>query len=158
MYKYIALCPLLLFFGCMDSSRPTDLPPLFPCTVSVTQGGGPLAGALVELQSPDSPTYRPSSTTDESGNATMMTYGYPGAPAGKYKIIVRKSVEDDIVYGEDERGEQTIVSSNHYNVVEDIYNDASRSPHEVEVPANAKGTRITIDVGTAIRVKIQSSF
>ena len=156
-YTFILLLPLLFLSGCSESSRPSDLPPLFPCTVSVTQGGGPLAGAYVELVSPDSPKYRPSAATDESGNAAIMTYGYPGAPVGKYKIIVRKSIEDDIVMGKDEYGEDAVVSSNRYSVVADIHGDASRSPHEVEVTASSKGVQTTIDVGDAIRVRVPGS-
>ena len=156
-YFCFALCSLLLFSGCSESSRPSDLPPLFPCTVSVTQGGGPLVGAYVELVSPDSPTYRPSASTDENGNAAIMTYGFSGAPVGKYKIIVRKSIEDDIVMGKDEYGVDAVVSSNRYNVVADIHGDASRSPHEVEVTASSKGVQATIDVGDAIRVRVRGS-
>ena len=146
------LFPLLVCCGCSDSPRPTDLPPLFPCTISVTQGGAPLADAYVELVSPDVPKYRPSATTDASGNAAILTYGYPGAPAGKYKILVRKNVEDDIVYGKDAYGEQFVVSSNIYKLVEDNYADVEKTPHEIEI--TSKKSRVTVDVGTAIRNKI----
>ena len=151
---YLLAFSLLLFPGCSDTSRPSDLPPLFPCTVSVTQGGVPLAGVFVELVSLDSQKYRASASTDEGGRATMTTYGYPGAPAGKYKIIVRKSIEDDIVMGKDVYGADAIVSSNRYNVVEPLYGQTDQTPHEVEVVSSSKGTEVTIDVGVAIRVRV----
>ena len=59
--------------------------------------------------------------------------------------------------GKDEYGEDTVVSSNRYNVVEDIYGDAAQSPHEIEVTASARGVRTTIDVGDAIRVRVAGS-
>ena len=156
-YLYLALLFLPLFPGCADTSRPSDLPPLFPTTISVTQGGVPLAGAHVELIPQDSPDhpYRPMVITDENGNAMMRTYGFPGAPAGKYKIIVRKNIVDDIVYGTDRHGERTIISSSRYNLVEARYGNVAETPHEVEVAASSRGTQVTIDVGAAIRVKVE---
>jgi hypothetical protein len=156
-YRYLLVFSLLLFSGCGDSSRPKDLPALFPCTVLVTQGGAPLDGAYVELVSQESSTYSPSSTTDTSGNAVVSTYGYPGAPQGKYKIIVRKSIDDDIVYGTNEYGEKAVVSSNRYNVVQDLYGDVKQTPHEIEVTTDKKGSQVTIDVGEAIRVRHRGS-
>ena len=156
-YRYLIVLSLLLFSGCGDSSRPKDLPPLFPCVVSVTQGGKSLEGAYVELVSPDVQTYRPSATTGVDGDAVISTYGYPGAPEGKYKIIARKSIEDDIVHGTDEYGEKAVVSSNRYNVIQDTYGDVKKTPHEIEVTKDKKGVKVTVDVGDAIRVKHKGS-
>ena len=153
--RYLALLPLLLFCACSKSSRPADLPPLFPCTVSVTQGGSPLEGAYVELLSQDAQKYRPSAAADASGKATLLTYGFPGAPAGKYKVLVRKTIEDDIVYSTDEYGTQSIASSNRYELVDDLYHDATKTPHEIDVAS--KKIEITIDVGSAVRKKLAGS-
>jgi len=153
--RYLALLPLLLFCACSKSSRPADLPPLFPCAVSVTQGGAPLEGAYVELISPDAQKYRPSATTNENGKASLLTYGHSGAPAGKYKILVKKTIEDDIVYSTDEYGTQSIASSNRYELVDDLYHDATKTPHEIEV--TSKTIEVTIDVGTAVRKKQAAS-
>jgi len=131
------------------------LPPLYPCTVSVTQDGAPLEGAYVELVSQDAQKYRPSAAADASGKATLLTYGFPGAPAGKYKITVRKTIEDDIVYRIDEYGEQSVASSNRYELVDDRYHDAKQTPHEIEI--TSKKVDITIDVGAAVRKKMAQS-
>ena len=160
-YRYLLLLPLLLlslilFSGCSDSGRPTDLPPLFSCTVAVTQGGAALEGAYVELVSPEAQKYRPSATTDASGNAVMKTYGFPGAPAGKYKILVSKMIEDDIVYGTDEYGGRAVVSSNKYQMVNSDYSKADTTPHEVEVAAKGK-TQTTIDTGEPVRVRMRGN-
>ena len=58
-YTYILLLPLLFLFGCTDSDRPSDMPKLYPCTVSVTQGGRPLEGAIVTFHSDVEQKYRP---------------------------------------------------------------------------------------------------
>jgi len=154
--RYLLLLLLSLSIGCSVDSRPADLPPLFPCTVSVTQGGAPLDDANVELvsTSPDTQKYRPSATTDANGIAVIMTYGFPGAPAGTYKILVRKMIEDDIVYGTDEYGEQRVASSSRYQVVGDRYFNAEATPHEIEVTPRGR-TQITIDVGEPVRVRVR---
>lgn len=114
-----------------------------------------MADALVEMVPADAMPYSPSSTTDTSGNAVMMTYGFPGAPVGKYKIVVRKTVEDDLVYGTDEYGEKAVVSSTRYTLIEAQYSDKNKTPHEIEVTADSKGTKVTVDVGGAVRNKIE---
>jgi hypothetical protein len=147
----------LLFSGCRgNDGRPADLPNLFPATVTVTQGTEALAGAHVELVPQDSPDhpYRAMATTDANGKATMMTYGFPGAPAGHCKIIVRKGVVENIVYGTDAVGRQIVLSSESYIVVQNRYSDEKETPHEIEVTASRKGNHITIDVGEAIRTRV----
>ena len=86
----------------------------------------------------------------------MLTYGYPGAPAGKYKILVSKTIEDDFVYGLNEYGEQAVVSSNKYQMVDSDYSKADTTPHEVEVATKGK-TQTTIDVGAPIRVRMRGN-
>ena len=114
-----------------------------------------MQGAYVELVSPNGQKYRPSAPADVNGNAVMMTYGHAGAPAEKYKILVSKVIEDDIVYGPDDYGGQTqVVSFNRYKLVADLYADAEKTPHEIEV--TKKKTQTTIDVGEAVRVKMSN--
>jgi hypothetical protein len=161
MNKYLCftvfLLSLLLVSGCRgNDGRPADLPKLFPATVTVTQGGEALAGAHVELVPQDSPDhpYRASATTDANGKATMMTYGFLGAPAGNFKIIVRKGIVENIVYGTDAVGRQIVLSSESYIVVQNRYSDEKETPHEIEVPASRKGKHGTIDVGEAVRTRV----
>jgi len=154
-YRDMLMLSLLLLCGCSESSQPTDMPTLYPCTISVTQGGSPLADAYVELISPDVQKYRPSAPTDASGNAVMLTYGHPGVPAGTYTILVSKTIEDDIVYKTDEYGERVVASSNNYKTVEDRYSNPETTPHSIEI--TSKSARITIDVGKAVRNKMANS-
>jgi len=161
MNKYLCFAALslslLLFPGCArNDGRPADLPPLFPVTITVTQEGEALEGAHVELVPQDSPNqpYRATATTDANGVAAMKTYGFPGAPAGNHKIIVRKGIVENIVYGTDGVGRQIVLSSESYIVVLNRYSNEAETPHEIEVPANRRGVQATIDVGEAIRDRV----
>ena len=151
-YRYTVLFSLLVVCGCQDSSRPKDMPPLFPCTVSVIQSGKPFEGAFVEFHAKGEQKYRPATYTDADGNAVMQTYGFPGVPAGKYTITVRKNIDDDIVYRTDEAGIEVIVSSNTYKLVDDKYSKVETSPHEIEM--TSKKVLVSIDVGEAVRTKM----
>ena len=154
-YKYLLLLSLFMFCGCSDASRPGDLPQLFPCVISVMQGGKPLAEALVEFHAESEQKYRPSAFADVEGNAVMRTYGFPGVPAGKYKITISKTIEDDFVYRTGDTDEQIIVSSNTYKTVEDLYSSVETTPHEIEITSTSKGKPVTLDVGEAMRTKIR---
>ena len=154
-YTYILLLPLLFLFGCADSDRPSDMPKLYPCTVSVIQGGSPLEGAIVTFHSDTEQKYRPVAYTGTDGNAVMLTYGFPGVPTGKYKITVSKVVDDDFVYGTDEDGMEIIVSSNTYRLVEETHSKVETTPHEIET--TTKRGQITLDVGAPVRVRLGSS-
>jgi len=113
-----------------------------------------LADAYVELVPQDGQKYTPGATTDANGNAVMLTYGFPGAPAGKYKITVSKTIEDDFVTGTNDYGEQVTVPTNAYRLVDDRYFRADTTLHEIEVTTQKKQST-TIDVGEAVRVKLQ---
>ena len=156
--SFVALAfSLFLFPGCRgNDGRPEDLPPLFPVTITVTQGEEVLEGAHVELVPQDSPNqpYRATATTDANGVATMKTYGFPGSPAGNHKIVVRKGIVENIVYGTDALGREIVLSSDSFIVVQERYSNVAETPNEIEVPANRKGVQATIDVGEAVRIRV----
>lgn len=103
------------------------------------QGGVPLAEAAVELAAVgEGVKYRSSSFTDASGRAVMSTYGFPGVPAGKYKVIVKKTLVDGTV---------------EYRTVEAEYSDAETTPYEIEVTGKGKSAA-TFDVGKAIKIEL----
>lgn len=88
---------LLIMIGCSGQKLPADLPKLSPTVISVTQGGKPLAGAIVKLANADpSIDWGGVALTDEKGNATLKTNGmYDGVPAGAYKVCVTK-IQNDV--------------------------------------------------------------
>jgi hypothetical protein len=145
-----------LFVGCGSSSKPSDLPVLYPCTLTFTQEGIPLAGAIVELvaQDANNAKYVPVQHTADDGTAKMSTYGFAGVPAGKYKIIVTKIVEDEIATRDEGTGETIFVGSDRHRMTDIIYSDAKTTPLEIEVTGKEKNMKRTFNVGKAIKVKL----
>ncbi|MBQ1278652.1 MAG: carboxypeptidase regulatory-like domain-containing protein [Thermoguttaceae bacterium] len=88
-----ALAALASAVGC-GQKLPDGMPKLNPTTIKVIQDGQPLADAMITLQSADgSSKWSSGGTTDATGVATIVTHGqYKGAPTGKYKVAVSKTV------------------------------------------------------------------
>ena len=140
--------------GCgNDTSRPADLPPLFPCEITITQEGTPLAGATVALEAfgGTGSVYHPAGITDESGKAVMSTYGFNGVPAGTYKVTVRKTVVEDGAEIIDSYGDPARAPGAEYRAVEQQYSNAATTPHEIEITGERGIARATFDVGRPIR-------
>lgn len=87
----------LIFAGCNndDPTRPAGMPSLKPCTVIVTEGGTPLHTTSVTLFSEDGTPSKWGSggITDAAGKATLISRGFEGAPAGKYKVTLSRNVQ-----------------------------------------------------------------
>ncbi|MDR1491221.1 MAG: DUF4198 domain-containing protein [Planctomycetaceae bacterium] len=154
-WSLIFSATLLLCSGCQKNSQPDDLPKLYPCIITITQDGKPLEDAGVELAAEDQSAakYRAVTKTDAEGKAVMSTYGHNGAPAGKYKVVVSKKVDDDFVYGTSSTGDKEIQKYNTYRTVEPKYSDAKTTPHEIEITGKEKRAEATFDVGKAIKTR-----
>jgi 5-hydroxyisourate hydrolase-like protein (transthyretin family) len=152
---FVLSAMLLMILGCKDKPQPEDLPKLYPCIVTITQDGKPLEDAAVELIAEDQSNakYQPVTKTDTEGKAVMSTYGYKGAPAGKYKVVISKKIDDDFVYGTSSTGDKEVQKYNTYRTVEPKYSDSKTTPHEIEVTGKEKTVEATFDVGKAIKVR-----
>ncbi|MDR1925544.1 MAG: hypothetical protein LBQ66_14320 [Planctomycetaceae bacterium] len=148
---------LFLSFGCSSSSRPADLPKLYPCKITITQDNSPLEGAdvsLVPLEQSDG-KWRSSAVTNESGIATMMTYGFKGSPAGKFKVVVTKNTNEDPEYSTDETGKKEIIGyASVYSTIEEQYTNPETTPHSIEISETNKNTSANFDVGKATKYKL----
>jgi hypothetical protein len=147
----------LVSAGCADNSRPKDLPQLFPCTIKITQNNVPLAGATVEFVPTNQADakYRALAITDDSGTVQMSTYGYPGVPSGKYKVVTTKNIDDDFVYAANEStGGRDVVDYKTYRMVEPKFSSAETTPHEIEILNKGKRVNAAFDVGKAIKVRM----
>ncbi|MDR2170329.1 MAG: hypothetical protein LBP59_09320 [Planctomycetaceae bacterium] len=154
-YTLIFVClSFICLAGCGDSSRPKDLPELFPCTIMITQDGKPLSDAIVKLisQTDIDAKYNPVTVTGIDGIVKMSTYGFAGVPAGKYKIVVIKNIDDDIVYRTDDAGERVVVSYKTYRLVEKQFSDTATTPHEIEITGKEKSVEANFDVGKPIKI------
>ena len=146
---------VLSMTGCSKDSRPSDLPPLFPCEMTITQAENPLAGASVSLVSLDEANtkYQAPAVTDGNGRAVLVTYGFDGIPAGRYKVCVWKTVVEGVTQRTDKDGELVASLGTDYRTVERRYADAKTTPHEVEISGKGGATKASFDVGKAIKEK-----
>jgi hypothetical protein len=154
--SFIILCSLFIVLsGCgNNNSRPKDLPPLYPCNLTITQDGQPLAEATVRFVSVDDGKWNPGAFTDAAGHVEMKTYGFNGVPAGKYKILIEKEVKEDVVEEKNAvTGATEEKSYTLYRTVEPIYSDVKTTPHEIEVTGKNKATA-TFDVGKAVKKRL----
>ncbi|MDR0610027.1 MAG: hypothetical protein LBG58_07960 [Planctomycetaceae bacterium] len=152
-FGLIFTATLLICSGCnKNSSQPNDLPKLYPCIITITQDDKPLKDAAVELVAEDrsNAKYKPVTKTDAEGKAVMSTYGYKGTPAGKYKVVVSKDVDDDFVYGTSSTGDKEVQKYNTYRTVEPKYSDVKTTPHEIEVVAGKN--EFSLDAGKSVRM------
>lgn len=161
----------LLFTGCGDS-RPEGMPDTYPASITITQAGAPLADATVVLYPEDSTLTRwpVGGTTDEQGTATLMTSTqYEGAPAGKFKVIVSKSVTEGDPYPKHPGQGATREEINDYDralktgkfevfkVVAEEYRTAGTTPLSVEV-ASSGDNMFSEDLGDAVKeIDVQAS-
>ncbi|MDR3232791.1 MAG: carboxypeptidase-like regulatory domain-containing protein [Planctomycetaceae bacterium] len=138
----ILIISVTIITGCRNTSKPVDLPKLYPCTITITQEGVPLAGAMIELLPADgsSVKYRAVTVTGKDGKAAMATYRHSGVPVGKYKVIVDKDVEEGDV--------KPVI----YRLVEKKFSSAETTPYEIEITGKGRVEK-TFDVGKAVKVR-----
>jgi hypothetical protein len=140
----------------MNSSRPVDLPALNSCKITITQNGVPLKESAVIAVSQDSTAkYRTSTgATDNIGVAELRTYSFLGAPTGKYKVLVKKTVLEGAIEQTDEFGVKQIIGGTDYNLVNVKYQDENTTDFEIEIKAGEN--EFTFDVGEPVHVPFES--
>jgi len=90
---FVACLISLVSIGCTPSET---LPPMAPVKGKATLDGAPLTAGHVVLHpekvDPSAKVPPSAGTIDSSGNFEIFTGGKPGAPLGKYKVIVTPSM------------------------------------------------------------------
>lgn len=162
---------LLVCFGCQPSNRPSDLPPLHPCVITLTQEGKPLPNAFISMvrdgtNSPPSAdpqnvsNWIPTGSTDQNGVATIYTNArYAGVPLGHFKVIVEKKQAGESKLGPPPpEGSPAYVAWEErmmgevlplYTLVEAKYTTLEATPLEVEIKKGKND--IKLDVGPAVK-------
>jgi len=152
---------ILLFAGCGGEKLPDGMPRPVACTITVTQEGMPLEGAIVRLLPVDGNSWNAMGRTDASGRAIIYSMDrFRGAVPGKYKVVVTKTEQETVAELSSE--ERVRLQSQglpipeptpaNFSLVEEEYGDVSTTPHEIEV---ARGNPShTIDVGKAVRIRV----
>ena len=150
--KHLFVIPslfILLFSGCGEP-RPDGMPKLYPVTLTLEQEGKPLAEATVILVPQFPCTWTVGGITDTSGRVQLKTHGkHDGAPAGNFKICVRKT----IIEGESlSLLDRPTAPRQYYEGVEPEYGNAETTPLEINIEPKRQ-TFPPFDAGKAIKVK-----
>ncbi len=157
--KSIFYFSFILVLGC-KSEYPDGMPKLYPVTISLTIQGAPVSEAYVRLKPLDTGNIWSSGLqTDQQGEATIKTHGkFPGAPAGKYKLLVSKT----LVEGERPPGELELAENPNlpkpppqkfFHEIPLLYDDPKQTPFELEVkPGN---NCFTFDVPERVKIEIR---
>ncbi len=158
------LIPVLLltvFVGCGKEKRPEGLPDLYPFSVKILQDGAPLEGANVTLITDDSALMRwpCGGNTDANGVAKLNTYGFDGAPAGKFRVTVTKTETSGGPQSDEEAAklmqEGGVNTSTSFDLVDPVYKNQDKTPLAVEVVASKTATVAEFDVGESTRQEIK---
>lgn len=141
--------------GCKKDSRPEGLPDLYPFTIKILQEGSPVEGASVNLASTDPALMKwpCGGMTGADGVATMNTYGFPGAPAGSFKVVVSKTVEEGGAATDEESAQMMIegqeISAQMFDLIDPIYKFDTKTSLTVEVQASKSNAPVEFEVGAA---------
>ena len=156
----ISLLVLCAFSGCGKDKRPADMPALYPCEITITQGGQSLAGALVTLK----PTGKwiMDGKTASNGTANIRTHGkFAGVPAGTYTVCVSKieispsslvEPSKDASYEEwqDYHAKANAEKRPKYQLVNPEYGTDTST---LSITVSKGKTRQTFDVGDAVKIE-----
>jgi hypothetical protein len=132
----LLLC-VTLIVGC-GPKRPEGLPKLVRCVLTFQyEDGTPVSDALVSLIPEDASLQQWSiaGSTNASGVATISTNGdFVGAPAGKYKVVIRKveliptgEIDNDV-------GEPIMET---YVLIAEEFSNPGKTPLSLEVGSSA---------------------
>jgi len=131
------------------------MPRLYPVTITVTGDGQPREEILVNLIAKTPAKYGAASgTTDASGDAKILTYGFVGVPLGEYTVTLSRIDIEGMTRvensgGWDEFGGQV------YQYVEDKYTKAESTPYSITV--TEKGVKETFEIGAPVRTFVRNN-
>ena len=157
-------------FGCSRGpKKPDGMPPLFPTEITVKSESGPVDDAIVSLYPADGSRSQWSSgaRTNAQGVARIKTHGqFDGAPEGKYKVVVKKTVaegeapppmgvdaESQRIYDEYMRSgnKQTF-----FSVIDSQFDSVKSTTLEVEVKPQ-KSNDSSVDIGATVKNEMKST-
>lgn len=162
----LAMVAVLSFSGCGGGEPlPEGMPNLQSAKITVTQDGKGLEGASVALIPADGSNFFGGGRTDANGVVVLRTQGkYDGMVPGKYKVTVTKryTTPSSVTFPDPdtdpagynkalELSEKEKLDS--FDLVDPKFAKPKDSPEEMEIVAGKNEK--TIDVGAAVRVKIE---
>jgi len=121
-----------LIVGC-GQKRPEGLPKLVSCVLTIQfEDESPVDNAMVSLvpEDADLRQWSISGSTNASGVATIYTNAdFVGAPAGKYKVVVRKTE----VLPTDQKDEYGDPITESRSLIAEEFSNSSKTPFSLEV-------------------------
>ena len=143
------LC-VTLIIGCGGPKRPPGMPALSSCVLTIQyEDGSPVDKAMVSLAPEDAELrqWSISGSTDASGVVTIHTNGdFAGAPAGKYKVVVRKSevvsTGKNDVYGDPITGTRSMVAEE--------FSNSGKTPLSLEVGSGSVKETFKVKKGDTV--------
>lgn len=154
---YVLLFASVLFcsIGCSPRNTIDGFPKIYPCEIKLIQDGKPLSDCRIVLHSKDPAIVRwpIGGKTDDSGNATITTYGkFSGAPSGSYTVTLSR---EEIVYDGPPRviGDETIPGPGKvFSTINTNILDPGKSPLRIEV--EERKNHFELDAGKKVYVQI----
>ena len=157
-------------FGCSRGpKRPDGLPQLYPTEITVNSESGPVDEAIVTLYPADGSRsqWTSGARTNAQGVARIKTHGqFDGAPEGKYKVVVKKTVtEGDApppmgIDAESQRVYEEYMRSGNkqkiFSVVNSQFESAKSTTLETEVKSQ-KLNAASVDIGATVKIEMKSS-
>ncbi|MCL2118808.1 MAG: hypothetical protein FWH27_10330 [Planctomycetaceae bacterium] len=157
-------------FGCSRGpKKPDGMPQLYLTEITVNSESGLVDDAIVSLYPADGSRTQWSSgaRTNAQGVARIKTHGqFDGAPEGKYKVVVKKTVAEGEapppmgVDAESQRIYDEYMSSGNtqklFRVVDSQFDSAKTTPLEIEVSPQ-KLNASSVDIGATVKVEIKST-
>lgn len=147
--SFFFLFACVIVFGCKSEKKPEGMPPIYSTEITILSEGKELADVGVVLLPVDkTQQWTAGGTTDSSGKATMNTYSkFPGAPEGKFKVCVSKSLDEPAPNTDPDSPSVGYIS---YNLVDTKYGDPETTDFEIEIFKGQKNAA-TFDVGPVIK-------
>lgn len=153
--SFVIIFALALTAGCGGKKRPSDMPDIYSCQITITQENAPLEGATVLFVSDDPALahWSVGGKTDEKGKAIMKTHAaFIGAPAGTFTVILSK--EELIPNGEPKivRGEKMTPPMTLYSLIDPKFTTKEKSPLKITI--EKKKNEQTFEIGKKEKIKV----
>jgi len=159
------LAVVVIVSGCSGPQKPSDLPTLYPCKITVIQDGKPLHDAMVFVRPQDgSLRFVIGGKTDAKGVAVVKVDGqWEGVPEGEFIVSISKIVtpsdletpNETTPLNERRRMQEQAVQQTK-ETVDPKYSDLVKTQLRLKVGKNAVSEQY--DVGAAVDLSVAELF
>ncbi|MDO4587047.1 MAG: hypothetical protein Q4C95_07080 [Planctomycetia bacterium] len=155
----LCVCP-----SCGGKKYPDGFPKVYPLKVKVIQAGAPLADASINFFAEDATIskWAVGGTTNAEGIAEIRTQNFPGCPAGKFKVVVKKTVQEGGPQNAEEAKQMREGKEFPPVVVREMvskeFGDHLKTPLSIEVTGSEGNTVPEFDVGDAYEEDISGTL